>query len=348
MRYLKPIYFSLALTLVMGCSEDASERPDDNGYIKLSASMGSMTPVTRATADPYLGDSPSEERPLATSLWFSTESGVYPHAPAGQTLLPVHTNLTFDGSQTEYVLYNNRYIQYPVDGEPVYCIGLYPDDNNWTLSDDNKRVSHEIDGNTDLMFARPIVGSWNEHFGSIRYEHTLSWIKIAVCAVSFDALNAWGKLKKISIYSAKSVDIDLATEAVLVPGTNASENLEDRYTYYPDITTDKENGQWIETLNLKEPIDITSTMDELGSVFCSPAKEYRLKIETENNTVETTVKLNWLDLDTDDVTELQIPGRARGRCFVISLYFHPYSVVTAACTLDKWNTETDDIYLKGN
>lgn len=338
MKYIKYICMLIIPTLVSACSDDRTEQIAESGYIQLQAASNNMESMSRAVAKPYVGDSPSEDNPLETALWFSTESGMYPNNPQSPTYLPVHTSLTFDGPQMEYVLYNGKNIQYPTDNTPVYCIGLYPNDNEWVLSDDKTTVSHHIDGNTDLMFARPIVGTWTEHFEPMRYEHALTWIKIAACAVSFNALEAWGKLKQISVWSKSTVDIDLSTKVDLIPNTRPDENLEDRYSYTGE-------GQWIKTLNFSEPQEITSTMDELGSVFCSPDTEYRLKIETVNNIVETTVKLNWLDFDNDDVTQLQIPGRAKGRCFVISLYFHPYNVVTAACTLDKWNIETDDIYL---
>lgn len=327
MKYNKTIYLVLLSVALTACNDGEQEQLAAKGYIQMQAAAINMESASRAVANPYLGDTPGKDTPLETALWFSMEPDRYPHNPQYPTFLPVHTSITFDGPQMEYVLYNNRNIQYPIDNKPVYCIGLYPNDDRWTLADDETSVSHPIDGNTDLMFARPIVGTWNEHFGPMRYEHALTWIKIAVCAVSFDALNAWGKLKKISVYSATSVDISLSSDVKLIPGTLASENLEDRYVYNTDGDGNQNKGQWIETLNLPAPIDITSTMDELGSVFCSPATEYRLKIETENNTVETTVKLNWVDFDNDDVAQLQIPGRAKGRCFVISLYFHPYVTI---------------------
>ncbi|MCM1452447.1 MAG: hypothetical protein NC102_09315 [Clostridium sp.] len=340
MRSIKTIYLFLPTILAWSCSDSGQGQEPDTagGNIKLSASAGKLAEASsRAAADPFLGTTPSEDYLLDTELWFSTEKDKYPHNPQGEEQLPVHAGLTFDGPQTQYIFYNNQNIKYPTGNNPVYCLGLYPNDGGWAYDEAQAKVTHEIDGNTDLMFARPIEGSWTSQFQTIRYEHALTWVKIAVCAVSFNSLDAWGKLKQISIWSSKSVDIGVKMDVDKITTPDPNEVLEDRYAY-------SQEGQWIKTLNFAEPVDITSTMEELGSVFCSPDTEYRLYIETENNSLETTVQLNWLD-DDDGVSDVRIPARARGKCFVISLYFHPYKVVTAACTLDKWNAETDDIYM---
>lgn len=326
MKHSKFIYIGIALMTVTACSTGGADEPSGSGYIRLCAAVGDIEISSRTVADAYLGSMPSTKKPLDSSVWFRTENGVYENAPSATTSLPVHTGVTFSGPQLEYVRYDSKNLQYPTDNSKVYCIGLCPNDGDWTPGVGDMSVSHPIDGHDDVMFAGENAGTWNNHFKPLQYEHLLTWIKIAVCATSHDTAEAWGRIEQISINSKPGVNIDLTN------GIRTTYEGEDRF---------------INTMAAGEPVQLLTTMHEVGSVLCSPETEYTLRVKTENNTEakEVTLKLNLMDAGGDNLTPIGDKSQARGKCFVLSLYFRPYDVVEGVCILNSWNSQSEDIYL---
>lgn len=310
------------------CSETASDEPDLNGNIQLGVTVGDLQISSRAgvEADPYLAQ---DGKPLKAAVWFRNYDGDYENNPDAKTNLPVHTTVEFNGSQLTYVLYDKKNLKYPTGNSKIYCVGLYPvsEPLQWKTTD-NMIVSHDINGNQDLMFAPEIEGCWNQNFPLQRYEHLLTWIKINICATSHDAVEAWGMIEQIYIHSDDEVTIDLK-------GGSCSY---------------KESGQKKIPVMSNSSLLSTST-HEVGSVFCSPETEYKVTVQTRNKSGKMeertiTLPLNLIDIDNDDyMTEVTTEEQARGKCFVLSLYFMPHNVVDGICTLNSWSNQNEDIYI---
>ncbi len=323
------IYISFIALTMAACSENTSDGPDLSGNIQLKATVGDLringrAGIKGAEAAPYR---PQDGKPYEAAVWVRNYDGDYENNPIGDTNLPVHTTVKFDGSQMAYVLHDNKNLKYPTDNKKVYCVGLYPvsEPLKWKTTD-NKIVSHPIDGEADLMFAPEIEGSWNLNFKTQQYEHLLTWIKINICASSHDAVDAWGRIKQICITSDSEVQVDLKN------GT---------YQYIGE--------QLIYTMT--SSTTLSTSIHEVGSVFCSPEKEYKVTVITTNKsgdvearTIPLTLNLIKID-DGDKVTEVTHEDQARGKCFVFSLYFTPHKVIDGVCTLNSWNNQNEDIYL---
>jgi len=318
----------LALLTMSACSESASDDPA-GGNIRLSAAVGDLQSNSRAVADPYLSQNGEN---LKVAVWFRNQGGEYENSPDPVTNLPVHTDVEFDRSGLAYVSYNNKNLKYPSGNGWVDCIGMHPY-TGWTPIDNNKKVSHAIDGVEDLMFAQERSGNWSTRIPMQKYEHLLTWIKINICASSHEAIDAWGTIEQITVKSDSEVTIDLETG---------------KYEY---------GGEPIEIKTIAEGDGrpLTTANHEVGNVFCSPQKgEYALTVTSRNKNGEEIKKtvdmaLNIIDVDHDDkITDITEKNweEARGRCFVFSLYFTPYDVIEGVCTLNSWSNQNEDIYIK--
>lgn len=330
MGRFKFIYIGFAF-MAAACSVNGADYRADSGDIQLCVAVDDMQINSRTVADPYLGTTPSALKPLDTAVWFRKADGVYDDNPTEPTYLPVHTGVTFDGPQLEYVLIGTNNLQYPTDNSRVCCVGLYPNDGRWTTTD-GVNLSHSIDGHDDLMFAGENFGTWNDHIDPLRYEHLLTWVKIAVCATSHDTAEAWGEIEQISINSKATVTVN-SRNVETIPASTLTEHCE--YTGEKTIKT------------MGASAHLYTTMHEVGSVLCSPEKQYTLTIKTSNNPEPkvVTLDLSMLDASGDSLTDIGDASEARGKCFVLSLYFKPYNVVEGVCVLNAWNNQNEDIYL---
>ncbi len=63
----------------------------------------------------------------------------------------------------------------------------------------------------------------------------------------------------------------------------------------------------------------------------------------ELNIITTTITSDGQYIDT--IEPITDPAEAIGRCFVFSLYFTPYSVISGVTTLNSWDNQNEDIYL---
>ncbi len=322
--------------MAAACSESDAEHCAPDSNIQLSVAIGDIETSSRAATDPveanpYRGSTPSVTNPFDTAIWFREDGGVYNNAPTEPTYLPIHTSAKFTGPQLTYVFYrdaaSNEYnLQYPTDNTNVYCVGLYPKDG-WETTD-GQVVTHPIDGQSDLMFAAEKSGTWNVHFDALEYNHLLTWIKIAVCATSHHTAEAWGDIEQITITGQSGLKIDLMTGACTYDGNYSPRTVKLLDTNGPD----------------NPKVHINTTMHEVGSIFCSPETSYTLTIKTTNNTEARSITLdNLLDENGAILTD---PNDARGKCYVLSLYFKPYNVIEGACLLNAWSNQNEDIYLE--
>lgn len=312
--------------LLSSCSDRFQDF--SGGDIVLSPSVGGMGVGTRAgNGNAYLGDVPSPEAPLAVDLWFTLDKGVYNvSAPTDNTTyLPCHTTHTFTSGIPEPIHYTpaetgqekNAVLKYPTTGAPVYCMGFYPL-GSWSFSNDSATAS--IDGTSDLMYAPEIAGSWNDQFGSREentqtFRHALTWLKFVVCATSYDAVDAWGSVSKITVSTKDQVSLGLATGAATYGG----------------------NDRVLTVFEVADPQKLSTLHKEVGSVFCAPASSYDVTVTTgEGKTAEVTMKL----------PALSSGESYAGKQYVMVLYFNPLSVIDGLCTLSSWENENDNLYME--
>ena len=305
----------------------ACERVENpgTGLIGVSAGTGEFVSATRANAVPFKGTVPSEDNPLESTVWFSTEMTRFMHNPVPPTYLPCHTGITFESSAITYADYipegSNTpcSLTYPIYNTPVYCVGFHPADG-WNCTD-GINVTHPINGSEDLMFAEPIMGTWDQHFNTLNYKHQLTWIKVSVSAMTMETASQWGKVTNVTLKSRSSLNIDLSNNAEKVSYGGEYQVM----TVYDDPAG----------------LSLNLTSQEVGSVFCAPETEYEISIKTENSVWKVlTVKLS--DLDYKYITS---PDQAVGKLFILSLYFNPFNVIEGTCTLNYWNDQNEDLFL---
>lgn len=322
----KSAYMSImtAVMLIVGCSRVGTD--DSRPVIMMSANVVEHAVVTKAVAeaDAYTDTVPSLDRPLAADLWFSMGSGLYGTEDATdyKTYIPCHTQVKFDTGDPVVVLYEGKAdqaLKYPTDST-VYCMGFYPQ-SAWSYAgSDGVIAKAEITGSQDLMFAPEIHGEWNEKFESQQFKHVLTWLKIVACATSHDAVDAWGKITRITVSSKQEVllkSVDGSSLEYLTDGTVTAfedeSGIEDEFGKGLDIVFDDEDGVH-------------------GSVFVSPADNVTVTVTTEDGkTAEKTISV--------------AGGFAAGKQYVLALYFDPLAIIDGMCTLTSWENENDNLYI---
>lgn len=297
----------------LSCSKLYTDSSRD-GAIRLKVAVAETYVDTKAAtaAVPYRGTTPTSENPLHAHVFFSAESGIYPHVPAAPTYLPAHTKVKFvDATFTYPDLVEGQNLMY-LGNTPVYCVGLAPADDKWVVSDDHKIASHEIDGAVDLMYASQIIGTWINHFPVQEYRHALTWIEVAVCASDVFAKDFWGEIKTIMIESSSKMNIEL--------GTGVLSYSDDKKTFTAF------DGSY----------ELKPTIHELGSVFCSPTSELTMTINSEKIS-NKTVKVK---MPSQSITEMA------GKVYVVELFFNSFDVVEGKCSIKPWEYQDENISMK--
>lgn len=281
--------------------------------IRLKVAVTSVDTKAAAEAVPYRGTTPTKENPLNAHVFFSTQSGVYPHDPVSPYNLPARSKVEFvDATFTYPDMVNGENMIYPAGDVPVYCVGLAPSDDKWTVSADNKVASHEIDGSVDLMYAPQITGKWSQHFPMQEYRHALTWIKIAVCATDVYAKDFWGDITEIEIESSSMMNLELATGAL---------SYSDKQT---QITA------------FEGTYELKPTICEIGSVFCSPEQKLIITIKSERITNKKVI----IQLPSQSVLE------ETGKMYIVELYFNSFDVVEGKCSIQPWEYQDENISMK--
>lgn len=319
---MKKIYYILpVILLLMSCYKTDGGKETRN--IRLQASIDASMSVSTKTvetvvANPYYGTSSSG---LKTSVWFSTVKGVYEDnpSPAAPTYIPYHADVEYapDGMATVYKDPENKQypLTYPIDNDTVYCVGVYPRDG-WTLSGDSKTASRVINGKDDIMYAAHKSGTWQHPIQEQVYKHQLTMLKVIVRATSFDATESWGKIRKITIMNPyDAVEIDLKSDKVSYTGSAAQMILMDT------------------------PMDLDVTPVEIGSVMCAPDVKYNVIVESEKSYVRDVNVI----LKTSAGQALSSADDAKGKYFIINLYFNSFNDIDANGELLKWNEEYEDL-----
>lgn len=342
---MKRIYLILYIALLgcvclSSCTEQLDINRTDN-TISLRAEVENVMPVTRTNNSNYA--TPISNNNITATVWFSTVQGKFSDGtdtddPKDEsTNIPGHYVIDFEGEKSVFpnVTDESERPRYPIPDESgikdVYCVGFYPS-TGWGTGDENSsKATHTITGFEDLMFAPPIMGNWNNHFDRQKFLHLLTWLKVCVCTTTTEAGNYWGKLKKITLVNVPSglqinnlskmqSDYEDANDKV----TLTSGDISPTGTSEPDI------------FNNTMGIDLGINIQDVGSIFCYPQSEYKLRIECENGTVTKKIPLRPLS-----GSEIGFPA---GMQYILTLYFHPFNVVEGVCTLNAWDAQNEDLY----
>lgn len=323
MKRINLIYIWAMLGAFVACSDEA-DMPVSGNEICLNAIVGDIE--SRALAETYTGATPTTDNPLKAWVWFSNTSDDYSDAPDATTHIPCHTVMEFKGGPT-FARVGDSQLKYQVtevDGKyvPVYCVGFHPAENVWSI-ENNKIATAAIDGTKDLMFAPAISATWGEPFGSkeanrnLDFQHLLTWVKVCVCATSQDASGAWGKITEMTISSKTEVSVD-ATDGKVTYSTDGTIPI--------DVAT--------------EGISLHTTMKEVGSVLCSPALTYTVNMNVGEKRINKEIKVTPFEGIT-----LQEADDAKGKLFILTLYFNEFDVVDAVCTLNAWDAQNENLYM---
>ena len=311
--------FLLAGLMICGCSKNFGTTTGEYD-IKLKASVSDVQVNTKASnVTAYKGSVPNSNNPLETDLWFSYTSGDYSTVVPtdNNTNIPCHTSASFSSGDITPIFYNNdtpRPLKYPTSGAPVYCVGLYPK-SAWTFESGSFKAS--VTGEQDLMFAPEISGQWNAQFGSQetnspKFSHILTWIKVVLCATSYEAIESWGKISQVTVE-------DLPTSVTVDNNGSATFN--------------NKNKQNIALIPQGSEQELSITNIDLGEFLCAPAASYTFSIQTATG-------MNAAKTMTID------GGFRAGHQYVMVLYFNSLNVIDGVCTLTPWENQNDDLYLQ--
>ncbi len=359
----KELYILLSAVVVALSSCTHSVEPGSAGEIALQASVSEMSfelkseDVTVPEAIPF--EHIASDTPLDAKLLFSFKSGDYSvsNPDYGYTsgtdnpyCIPCHTNVSYLNDAFTFITYTRQgssaphNLKYPSPSEgsstsaDVYCVGLYPfkadGTEGWAITADGTTASHNVDGKTDLMFAKEIKGSWNAPFPAQVYDHLQTWLKVLVSASTIDAAQRWGKLTKITVKSNSAVNVSLnnAGNATSVSGGTGEQ----------DMTVFESNEG--------KELDITST--QVGSLFVVPPVErasdadntlvLKVKVHTTVFPLGKDVDVKLYNVNNRPITD---PSYLAGKLFVMNLNFTPLKVIEGICTLNSWNALDEDLYL---
>lgn len=315
-RYI--FYIGILVVAALGsCSRIDDAAPTEE--IMLSAAVTDVEVGTKAQA--YEGTTPSGDNPLSVELWFSNNEDDYSaNTPSEdtRTYIPCHTYITFNSENITPIMYNrsststgNNALTYPTSGASVYCVGLYPQ-NVWAYN--NGKFEATINGEDDLMFSTQISGKWNEQFGtnnnSLQFRHMLTWLRVTLCATSYDAVDAWGEITSVTFSTPDKISVGDA-----------------------DATLVEYSGNTVIEL-LEEPKTLSILKTDVASIFCAPRdRGILITVKTKDGrTARTTISSQ--------------DGFNAGNQYVVVLYFDSLSIIDSVCTLESWENQNDNLYLE--
>lgn len=329
MKGMHYIYLWTLVWALMACTSREDE-PQAGEEIRLNATVGEITSRATLTPSPYRGATPTEDNPLKAWVWFSESNSTFSDTETDtETHLPCRTIMEFKGITVDAKNAAGANLKYGSNKDDVYCVGFYPvykDESAqqkemvWSTTD-GTNVTADIDGTTDLMFASRISGKWGTPMDNQIYKHLQSWVKINICATSQDAVTAWGEITKITVNSQKKVKVDLAAATPVGYDTDG------------EIVILEKTGE--------KPIYLQTTMEEVGSVFCSPALSFTVNFTIGGKTVSATIEPTAFE----DVT-LDSEEDAKGKLFILTFYFNEFKMIEGVCTLNAWEAQNEDLYMK--
>ena len=319
---MKNKYTLLGIIMVlMACEEQVLDMPDCRVSLEAVAQkIDESTSRAIEGVDIHRGTSVVN---MPAAVWFSNSDGVYPESsPVSPTFLPFRANLSYEEGST--IVYTRTAVDgkkedpvsYVLEGaDKVYCIGLYPQ-SEWVADAENKKVTHEVNGKQDLMFAPQQSGSLQQKIEKQTYQHLLAWLKFTIRANDQEAIADWGKINRIDLLDAKgTVTVTLGTGAL---------------SY--EVSTSADNDMQV----LDASIDLAVAIQDIGSALCIPADSYQLRIETEKKP-ETILTVEFKDASN------AVKPMLAGQLYLVNLYFNKNDEINAVCSLVPWNEENVDL-----
>ena len=316
--------------LLSGCSKLTA---DQDLRISLGIGIGNIDAETKSVsvAEEFSQSMISSQKKFIPALWFSKTAGVFKSAGDNPSdMFPCHTTGEFENTSPKYIKHNGTDLIYPTTGDDktIYCVGFYPS-TGWEVSNDGTTAYHCVDGSDDLMFAPIMEGSWTNRFETQTYNHLLTWIKINVCATTSETARQWGSITTVEVETADQVYINLSSGDI-------------SYSHSVEPIDGESNANYIQSYHNPEGKELSLTSSQVGSIFCSPATSYNIKI-TMKDGVSRTVTVPLKDLDGINLSDAE---QSIGKLYIINLYFKPFDIVEGKSSLYYWNNKNEELYLQ--
>ncbi|MCQ2185058.1 MAG: fimbrillin family protein, partial [Bacteroidales bacterium] len=326
---MKRIFILLALSALAascGKGEMASGR---SGEVTLGVTVVNDEGDTRA---PYRLTVPTADDPVTAAIWASTTSKSYRGSQTEEpgpdaTIIDYHNSTCFT-SGTRQLL--DHQLFYPSNKAKVYFVGFCPrSEDGWAVEGASYNIArYEFDGKTDVMYAAE--ASSNIELSAmdlqLQFRHILTWLRFNVVADK-DAIEAWGRVKKITLVGNKQVKINVTDNTCSFDQPNQQ---------FPTYCTQK--GVFTDSLFHGQSIELTTSPQEVAYTMCGAVNaaagdgenEYTVTIETEYRP-ETSGAIN---LKTAGGANFS--GLTEGKQFTVTLRFKLGDNVTVSACVSEW------------
>lgn len=293
------------------------------------------------TKSPYTLTVPTAKDSLTAAIWASTTKGSYEGTqkkepnPDSTNVVDYHNSTCFT-SGTRQLLDHQLFYPYK-DGhntDSVFFVAFCPrSQDGWAVEQAAGQTKHNVarfqfDGKTDVMFAqeRGNCFDFSSRDLSLSFRHVLTWLRFNVVADE-DAIEAWGKVKKITIHSNNVIKIN-------VTKNTCEFSQEDKS--FPTYITHK--GNFTNTEFEDQAIELTTSAQEVAYTLCGAVNasaggsdnEYTVDIETEYRP-STTVAINLKAANGSNFA-----GLTEGKQFTVTLRFKLGDNITTSATVSEW------------
>lgn len=325
----------LTLFVALGAC-DKSPVPDCGPVeIALAAAVENTGISTRA---PFTLNTPTADNPVTSAIWASTTSHSYKGSQSSEPgpesdTIDYHNSTCFTSGEKQLL---DHQLFYPENKATVYFIGLCPrSQDGWSVDKSSSGkydiASHRFDGKTDVMYASEVSNNLESSaiLPKLTYRHMLTWIKFNVVADSNDAIDAWGKLNKITIVSNDRANINVSTDTCTFDNLNTALPA---YCYKKGVSTD------IAFEN--QSIELTTSPQEVAYTLCGAVlagdadgeNEYSITIDTEYRP-NTTVPINLKKAGGTD----NYAGNTGGCQFTVTLRFKLGENIVTTARATEWS-----------
>lgn len=288
---------------------------------------------TGETKAPYELDVPTAENPVTAAIWASTTSKSYQGSQTSEpgpeaTKIDYHNSTCFT-SGTKQLL--DHQLFYPENKAPVYFVGFCPrSESGWAVEGEPvyNIARYEFDGKTDVMYASETSNTieYSSMDLQLEFRHVLTWLRFNVVADK-EAIEAWGRLKKITVVSNKQVKINVSNN------TCAFDQVNNEFSTYCTA-----KGVFTDTKFAEQLIELTTSPQEVAYTLCAAVdagaadgeNEYTINIETEYRP-DTNVSINLKAANNADFS-----GLTEGRQFTVTLRFKLGDNITASACVSEW------------
>lgn len=323
----KAIIMILAASAVLASCQEKAGSPCGPKAITVCARILNDTGVTKA---PYELEIPTSENPLTAAIWASTTSKSYPGTqttePGEDAEIIDYHNSTCFTSATKQLL--DHQLFYPANKAPVYFVGFCPrSESGWAVEGVDV-ARYEFDGKTDVMFAEETSNSieYSSMDLALNFRHVLTWLRFNVVADK-EAIEAWGKVKKITIVGSKEIKINVSDNTCSFTKVNEE---------FPTYCTLK--GVYSDVEFTNQAIELTTSPQEVAYTLCAAVNagaadgenEYTVSIETEYRP-NTTVAINLKAAGGSNFS-----GLTEGRQFTVTLRFKLGDNITTSASVSEW------------